>query len=113
MDFINVLTYIFIFLGTVINIIFGYLFRVDFERIAIVNIVLTIVFLILSIIAKSVLTGKENKAKLSNSENKGTIQLEIPPISDKELKELNDVDLPEKDSFREVNPASLYTKNNK
>ncbi|MCK9216533.1 MAG: hypothetical protein M0P77_01240 [Firmicutes bacterium] len=107
MELVNIFTYIFIFLGTVINIVFGYLFKVDFEKIVIINIILTSVFLLLNIILKFLLTEKRSKAK---SKNKGSFQLEIPPISDEELRELNKESFSEDDSFREVNPASLYNK---
>lgn len=111
MEFIDIFTYIFIFLGTIINIIFGYLFKIEFEKIVKINIVLTLVFLLLNIVLKFLLKEKKNKTKLKNTENKRSFQLEIPPISDEELKELNEENLSEDDSFREVNPASLYKKN--
>lgn len=108
MKFIDLITYIFIFLGTIVNITFGYVFKIEFEKIMINNIFFTVIFLLLNIIVKIVLKDGTGKIELSNNKRKATFQCDIPPISDGELKELS-----EEEDFKEINPADLYIKNNK
>ncbi len=112
MRFVDLLTYIFILFGTVVNISFGFLFKIELERIMINNIILTLLFLILNIATK--LTIKQNKIKEKHnksnnkSKDKTSFQVDIPATSDEELSEIKD-----ENDFHEVNPAFLYKKSNK
>lgn len=108
MELIEILTYVFIIIGTLVNVIFGIVYKIDFTLIMLRNIIITISFMLLGYISSKTLKnmGNRNSIKLNKKKYKSSFQYDIPPITKEELKEIS-----EEDAFKEVNPAALYIKN--
>lgn len=98
MKLVDLTTYILIFAGTIINITSGYIYKTDLETIMVINIIFSVIFLFFNILTKMILKNRKSMIKSS-------FQVDIPSITNEELKELN-----KEKEFYEINPADLYNK---
>ncbi len=98
MKLVDLTTYILIFAGTIINITSGYIYKTDLETIMVINIIFSVIFLFFNILTKMILKNRKSMIKSS-------FQVDIPSITNEELKELN-----KEEEFYEINPADLYNK---
>lgn len=109
MNLIVVLPILLVFVGLLINTIFGIYYGTKFTFIMIKNIILIISLTTCGILLSNILQKrcqdyKKNK-KQSMINNK--FEAYIPSTAEDDLKKLND----EEDEFRYMNPADLYKKN--
>lgn len=108
MKSMEILIYILIIIGTLVNVIFGIVYKVDLIFIMKRNIIITVLFLLLGYISSKVFYNikSKNNTGFNIKKNKSSFQYDIPPITDEELKKIS-----EEEAFQEVNPAALYIKN--
>lgn len=106
MKSIEILTYILIVIGTIVNLVFGMIYKLDLTFIMKRNIIITVLFLLLGYISSKILDNIKNNLKTKDEKNTSSFQYDIPPITDEELKKIS-----EDEDFQEINPAALYIKN--
>ena len=106
MKSIETLTYILIVIGTLVNLVFGIINKLDLIFLMKRNIVVTVLFLLFGYISSKVLSNTKNNSEFKIEKSKSSFQYDIPPITDEELKEIG-----KDEDFQEINPAALYIKN--
>lgn len=106
MKSIEILTYILIVIGTLVNLVFGIIYNLDLIFLMKRNIVVTVLFLLFGYISSKVLSNTKNNSEFKIEKSKSSFQYDIPPITDEELKEIG-----KDEDFQEINPAALYIKN--
>lgn len=109
MNLIVVLPILLVFVGLLINTIFGIYYGTKFTFIMIKNIILIISLTTCGILLSNILQKRCQDYKKSKKQSMINNKFEayIPSTTEDDLKKLND----EEDEFRYMNPADLYKKN--